>query len=332
MNDMGRPKSAWLDLPPRMAARKLVSGKVLYYYQAQGKKIPLGSNLLTAKQEWARLESGAGPVLFPQVANKYRAATFGSFSVSTKDHYERALRTLEVSFRKFALEQITPKDVKDYMKRRTKKGAAMFEKRVLSAMYSWAREEGITSAPNPCSGVKFSKVERKTYKIVGRRTHYVTGTEFDETHARGDEAVQDTMDLALYGGQRPSDILKAMRQDVKDGVWRVEQQKTGKVVLIRVEGELQRVIERILARKRPSMYLISNESGERLTYEAFRRRFTKARDGATWQFRDIRAKAASDSDTLKDGQLLLGHENERTTAASYRRSSKDAVSPLKRKI
>jgi hypothetical protein len=49
----------WHDLPPRMKARRLASGKVLYYYQAGGKQIALGSNLITAREEWARLEGGA---------------------------------------------------------------------------------------------------------------------------------------------------------------------------------------------------------------------------------------------------------------------------------
>lgn len=43
MNEVGRRKWVWLDLPPRMKARRLSSGKVLYYYQAGGKQIPLVS-------------------------------------------------------------------------------------------------------------------------------------------------------------------------------------------------------------------------------------------------------------------------------------------------
>ena len=331
MRDMGRPKTAWQDLPPRMTARKLASGKILYYYQARGKKKPLGSDFNEAKRQWVDLETGGGPLKFPSVSKQYRSATFKDFTESTKDHYERALRNLEVAFRAFSLEQIIPKDVKDYMKRRSKKGAAMFEKRVLSAVYTWARDEGLTVAPNPCMGVKFSKAESKGFTI-GKRTRYVTETEFAEVHARGDEVVQDAMDLALATGQRPGDILKAMRQDIRDGVLWVTQQKTGKVVPIKVEGDLQSVIERILARKRPSMYLIANERGERIRLNAFQYRFTKARGDADWQFRDIRAKVASDSKTLKDAQLLLGHENERTTAGVYRRSGKDAVRPLKRRV
>lgn len=330
MKDMGRPKTAWLDLPPRMTARKLASGKVLYYYQARGKKIPLGSNELAAKQEWARLEGGATENGFPAICKLYREATFRDFAASTQTHYAIALRNLEVAFRRFTLEQITPQDVKGYIRKRTKKAAGLFEKRVLSALFSWARGEGYTNAPNPCIGVKFTKAERKGMK--GKRERYVSDAEFAEVWGRGDEILQDAMDLALTTGQRPGDILKATRQDVREGVLWVVQQKTGATVGVRVEDGLKRVLDRILARKRPSMYLISDERGQRVQYNALNARFVKARGQADWQFRDIRAKAATDSPSLKDAQLLLGHGNEQTTATVYRRKNGAAVAPLKGRI
>lgn len=330
---MGRPKSAWHDLPPRMAARRLASGKVLYYYQAGGKKIPLGANLIAAKEEWARLDANGPKLLFPKVAKQYRMALFDGFSASTKDHYERALRSLEVYLRRYTLEQIQPRHVKKWLRDRSKKGAAMFEKRVLSAVYNWARGEGLTSAPNPCQGVKFSKAERRAFEPMGRRKVYVTDSDFQETYARGDEVLQDVMDLAYLSGQRPGDILKARRTDIVEGVWWIDQQKTGKRVGIRVEGELSAVLERILTRPRKvqSVHIIADQRGQRLLYSALNRRHRAARGEATWQFRDIRAKTASDSETLKEAQELLGHEIETTTAAVYRRAKGSIVAPLKRR-
>jgi integrase len=328
--EMGRPKTAWLDLPPRMSARKLASGKVLYYYQARGKKLPLGANLIEAKREWVRLETGGKSNAFPTVAKQYRDAVYADFAIGTKKHYELALRNLEIAFKEYTLEQIEPQDVKTYIRRRSKKVAAIFEKRVLSALYTWARGEGITSVPNPCAGVKFSKTERKGFG-GGKRVRYVTDAEFAAVHANGDAILQDAMDLALVTGQRPGDILKAKRQDIRDGVLWVVQEKTGATVGIRVEDGLQRVIDRILSRKRPSMYLISDKRGQRVRYDTLNYKFTQARGDADWQFRDIRAKASTDSPTLKDAQLLLGHTDE-TTTNIYRRSKGTAVAPLKREV
>lgn len=326
---MGRPKSTWLDLPPRMCARRSKKG-VRYYYQAGGKKIPLGSNLLEAKEEWARLEHNGPKLLFPKVARQYRAATFDTFSPSTRDHYERALRNLEVYLRKYSLEQIQSRHVKKYLRGRSKKGAAQFEKRVLSAVFNWARGEGLTNAQNPCPGIKFSRAERKAFEPTGRRRVYVTEGMFQAVYGRGDAVLQDAMDLALLSGQRPSDLLKARRSDIIDGVWTVVQQKTGAIVQIKVEGELAAVLERGLLRPRAaqSVYILADRHGQRLLYSALNRRFREARGAETWQFRDIRAKTATDSPDLRSAQELLGHENETTTTV-YRRP-RGAVSPLKR--
>jgi integrase len=331
---MGRKKSAWLDLPPRMAARVLPSGKILYYYQAAGKKVPLGADLSAAKLEWARLEAGESKaVFFPAIADLFERAKRGAVSLSTRRHYETALEQLSEFFKNFTMEQIRPKDVKAYMRGRSKKPSAVFEKRVLSALWNWAREEDHTSAPNPCTGVKFSEAEKRAYGLTGGRQTYVTDADFAEVHARGDHILQDCMDLAVLTGQRPGDILKMTRQDIRDGALWVVQIKTGAKVGIRLEGELERVVERILARPRavPSMYLICDHRGQRVRYNALNERFRAARGEATWQFRDIRAKTASDSDTLKEAQHLLGHRNETTTAGVYRRAKGNVVAPLKRK-
>lgn len=327
---MGRPKSEWLDGPPRMTRRARKKGGFNYYYQAAGKKIPLKSNLIAAKQEWARLEAGTAAWTFPRIATEYRKL-FPGFAQSTREHYEGALRNLEVYLRRFTLEQVKPHHVKKYIRERSKKGAAMFEKRVLSALWSWAAGEGYTHAPNPCRGITFTKAERQTF-APKRPKVYVTDAMFDEVWGRGDDVLKDAMDLALHTGQRPGDILKARRQDIIDGVLWFEQEKTGAHVGVRIEGEFARVLERVLGRPRKiaSVYLICDRQGQRLRYNALNDRFRKARGEATWQFRGIRKKAGADSPDLKKAQELLGHANEKTTATHYRDRGL-IVSPLERK-
>lgn len=328
---MGRRKWVWKDEPPRFKPRRLASGKVLYYYQTGGKQIPLGPDRDSALREWAKLEAGGRTVFFPEVAEKFTKANRPGWTLSTDRHYAIALGNLSIAFEKFTLEQIEPKHVKLYIRRRTKKGAAAFEKRVLSAVFNWARGDGLTSAANPCHGVSFSHAERKSLE-TGKRTRYVSDAEFAEVYAKGDEILQDAMDLAVLTGQRPSDLLKACRQDIREGVLWITQQKTGAKVGIRVEGELQRVLQRILARPKAvsSVYLIADKRGQRVQYNALNDRFRKARGSADWQFRDLRAKVASDHVDLKHAQQLLGHTNEQTTASVYRRTKGAIVSPLKR--
>lgn len=328
---MGRAKTVWTDLPPRMTARRMPSGKILYYYQAARKKIPLGADKAAALTEWAKLEAGGEvPKTFLAISEDYKK-TFRGLAVSTQEHYETAIVNLAKAFGAFSLEQLEPSDVKKYIRQRSAKGAALFEKRVLSAFFNWARGEGYTKVPNPCLGIKFSKTERKEFKSLGNRERYVTDAEYDSVWARADDFTQDAMDLALYTAQRPGDILKARRQDIREGVLWFVQEKTGTELGVRVEGDLERVLNRILARPREveSMYLLCDRRGQRVLYNSLNRRFLKARGESDWQFRDIRAKAASDSPDLKRAQKLLGHAKE-TTTTIYRRATDNIVSPLKR--
>jgi integrase len=260
-----------------MKARRLASGKVLYYYQAAGKQIPLGSNLIVAREEWARLEGGSAGQRWPQITKLYRTAVFPALAIGTRRHYAIALDNLDLAFKKATLEQIEPRHVKGYMRKRTKKGAAVFERKVGAAFFNWARGEGHTKAPNPFKDLGFGAAEKKAF--ASKKAPYVTDAQYAAVWARGDATLQDAMDLALRTGQRPSDILKARRQDIVEGVLWFTQQKTGARVGVRVKGKLAAVLERIQARERPipSMYLLCDRQGQRLRYHALNSASTRPR-------------------------------------------------------
>jgi integrase len=83
--------------------------------------------------------------------------------------------------------------------------------------------------------------------------------------------VQDAMDLALYTGQRPADVLKIVVGDIANGKLFVAQNKTGKKLRIAIEGDLADVIARIMAkpRDRVNQALLQDPSGHRLTYTRY---------------------------------------------------------------
>lgn len=83
------------------------------------------------------------------------------------------------------------------------------EKALFSHIYNKAREWGYTALQNPCQGVK-------GYREVGR-DRYVTDEEFARDKAHSHYAVIDAMDLALLTGQRPADVIKFKRTDIRDG-------------------------------------------------------------------------------------------------------------------
>ena len=80
-----------------------------------------------------------------------------------------------------------------------------------------------------------------------------------------------------------------------------------------------------------SDYLIQNENGQPLTQDALRSRFDKARElaGVSFQFRDIRAKAATDTGDLAHSQKLLAHKNRQMTEYYVKARLGDRVKPLR---
>lgn len=182
-----------------------------------------------------------------------------------------------------------------------------------------------TAAQNPCQGVR-------GFKETGR-TRYVTDAEFDQVKAHAHYTVVDAMDLALLTGQRPADVLKIKKTDIRDGALWVVQNKTGARLGIEVIGHLAAVIERIAQRpkKAISPYLIQDENGQPLSQFSLRSRFDKARTLAKveFQFRDIRAKAATDTGDLAHSQKLLAHKNRDMTEHYVKARLGERVRPLR---
>jgi integrase len=100
-----------------------------------------------------------------------------------------------------------------------------------------------------------------------------------------------------------------------------------------VTGELAAVIARISERPRRAIspYLIQDENGQPLTYFALRSRFDRARElaGVSFQFRDLRAKAATDTGDLAHSQKLLAHKNRDMTEHYVRSRQGERVRPLR---
>ncbi len=210
----------------------------------------------------------------------------------------------------------------------------------LSAAWNWARDRGKTKAMNPTIGIK-------RHKESGRKI-YIEDDEMALIMAHADQPLQEAIELAYLIGQRPGDLRQIMETDIRNGAIEIEQDKTGTKLRIEVVGDLALLIERIKARKARvpgvrSLALICNEEGQPLGKDALRYRFRIARAKAenaapnaaaaarirAIQFRDLRAKAASDIESLKKAQLLLGHTTEGMTEHYRRKRRGLKVSPVK---
>lgn len=331
MPTMGRTKTINKTLPPRMFARRGKTVTTYYYIPSTGtrKKINLGHDLNQAKIKWAQLEAEVAPGadIFATVAERYvKEVLPGKAPRTQKDNLVELNFLLKV-FGKMPIGAIKPKHVKEYIRLRsqTAKVRANREKALLSHVFNFARESGITDQPNPCAGVKGNR--------ESGRDHYVDDEAFMAVWKVAHYTIQDAMDLAYLTGQRPADILKMKRTDIHDGALWIQQNKTKHKMGIAITGELEMVIKRILGRKRTitSVYLIQDDSGQPLNQWTFRSRFDAAREkaGVEFQFRDIRAKAATDMDDLARAQKLLGHSSRTMTEHYTKKRKGEKVEPLK---
>lgn len=358
---MGRKPYKNLNLPPRMRARRQKSGRTFYYYDAGGKprkEIPLGPDLVEAVRKWADLERSTAPAGSPVATFRYAAERYVRDVLPTK-----AARTQTDNLKELAylyeyfdnppapLDQIRPQHIKLYFGWRADKARAWYVKAgrdvpqnpghvranreiaLFSHIFNYSRETGITDAPNPCAGVRKNREEG--------RDVYVEDDMFHAVYKQADQPTRDAMDLMYLSGQRPADVLKFDERDIRDELLNVGQNKTGKKLRIALTGELAQVIGRIRTRKAgykvSSTALVVNENGQRLTYDALRQRFHKARAAAglepdAFQFRDLRAKAGTDtteSSDIRQAQRQLGHSSIQMTEHYVRARRGDKVEPTR---
>jgi integrase len=325
---MGRQRTTHKDLPKGMTRK----GKYYYHVTTSGprKWTPLGKERALALLAWARIE-GAEPdpsvKTFEAIAQRYERQVIPTKARRTQVDNIKELALLRAVFGRMLIEHIKPHHVRDYLDKRGEKAKARAnrEKALLSHVFNKAREWGYTDATNPCQGVK-------GFRELGR-DRYVTDAEFEAVRARAHPTVQDAMDVALLTGQRPADVLKIRRDDIRDGVLWIVQNKTGVKRAIEITGQLKAVVERINRRERARTgpMLIQDDNGQPLGVYALRSRFDKARDaaGVSFQFRDIRAKAATDTGDLAHSQMLLGHKRREMTEHYVKRRVGERVKPLR---
>lgn len=358
---MGKISKSNKNLPPRMRRRTQRSGRIYYYYDTGGKprrEIPLGPDYVAAVQKWAELESDQSQTV-PTLTFKDAALRYIREVLPTKAPRTQSdnLKELEVLYEFFdnppaALGEIEPQHIRLYRNWRLNRTKHWYldrnrvppidaggvranrELALFSHIFNYAREMGLTSAPNPSAGV------RKTRERG--RDIYIEDSVYKLVYAAADQPLRDAMDLAYLTGQRPADTLALGQGDIKNGTLEIQQGKTGKKLRITVEGELADVIARIKNRKQKlsivSTYLIINEKGQPLSRDALRSRFDRARSAAgvpkeQFQFRDLRAKAGTDktdsAGDIRQAQRQLGHTSVTMTEHYVRNRRGDKVGPTR---
>ncbi|WP_372438208.1 tyrosine recombinase XerC [Pseudomonas chlororaphis subsp. aureofaciens] len=344
---MGR-KPTKSDSVTRLRKRKQRSGTIYYYYDMGGsprKEIPLGSDYGLAIVEYAKLEKSRVSsalvqevLTFAYVANIYMAEVVPTKGPTTQKDNARELKQLLKFFDDppAPLEAIEPQHVVQYLRQRGKTAPvrANREKALLSAIWNFARSSGYTALANPCAGVK-------GHKEFGR-DNYIEDDMFALVYEHADQPLRDALDLFYLTGQRIADTLKMDERDIRDNQLAVQQGKTRAKRRIEITGELEVVIDRIMARKAThkirTSRLIVMDNGQPMTSSMLRGRFDAAREAAgvekgAFQMRDLRAKAGTDK-AESSGDILqardqLGHTTVVMTENYIRRRIGKKVTPTR---
>ncbi|WP_081084550.1 tyrosine-type recombinase/integrase [Burkholderia territorii] len=333
---MGRKPTKNLHLPPRMRVKKTSRGKTYYYYDMGGKPRrwqALGGDFVDALRLYADLEQGnrtaQALITFRHAADRYLTDVLPNKAAETQRTNLLQLEKLYLFFDSppAPLDEIKPIHIRKYLDwRKASPVSANREIALFSHIFNKAREWGATDRPNPCTGVR-------KHRETGRDVYVGDGL-YKAVWEKADLPLREAMDLAYLTGQRPADVLKMDERDIRDGVVWIRQNKTGARLRIEVVGELAKLLGELSLRKTAhnprSTRLIVDEHGKPLGRAALRFRFDRARDAAgieknDFQFRDLRAKAATDkesSDDLRSAQALLGHGNVSMTEHYVRKRGK----------
>jgi integrase len=369
---MGRTPTRNKYLPPGMRARH--RGSKTYYFLDTGakprKEIPLGQDYVEAVQKWGVLTSSSEAAgikaTFRHVAERYQRDVLPTKAAGTQEINLRELSSLYKFFDAppVALEEIEPVNVRRYLDWRAESALAEAkaknaerakcgkpekkitgregqvpanrEKALLSHIWNYARGKGLTEKANPCAGIK-------GFPELGRDT-YIDDDILAAVWEVAERPLRDALDLAYLTGQRPADVLKLSRADLRDGAMTVVQNKTGARLRVEVIGEFAAVMARIDARKVSGLTLICDDDGRRMTKAMLRGAFDRARIAAAearpelseriaaFQFRDLRAKAGTDTEELRGmaaAKDQLGHSSETMTSHYVRHRLGKLVKPTK---
>jgi len=230
----------------------------------------------------------------------YRAAGMDELKPTTRKDYENILLRLDHHFGKMRIGALKPSHVAVWLEKRRQAGRGAIranrEFAVLSSVHKFGMRQGWLEV-NPCYGVPRNTERPKS----GGTTNEAFLKLFDIAHG----SVQDLIAAAYLSGVRETDIIAWTRSAnlQPEGITYV-QSKTGKPHTVEWSDALRFFVRRACERFPEEDLVFLNTRGLPWTQwginSQIRRLRTKA--GVTWCFKDLRAKAQTDSP-----HSVLGH-------------------------
>jgi integrase len=328
---MGRKRRKDLHLPQGMTLERGT-----YYCRKFGQqRVRLGRDFVDAMTEYAKLRSAqwSGRTVGDAIDRYIIDVLPLKRSEQTRKDELRALRRLKSVFGTGLPDQVLPQHLYRYIDARRKPDgtaaplAARREIGLFGHVYRKMIRWGMT-AQNPAKGIELPPVPT--------RTRYVTDDELAAVRAIASDRVRVAIDLAVLTGLRQGDILSMTRSQLTDEGIEVVASKTGKSAVVTWTPDLLEAVARgkALSPQLPGQFLVRTNQGKRYTgsgfaslWQALMRRHV-ARGGEAFQFKDLRAKSASDSGSLTEASERLQHSTTAITSARYMRRA-TRIKPLR---
>lgn len=238
----------------------------------------------------------AQPGTIGELIKMYGAAGMDELKPATRSDYTKILPRLMHHFGHITIGQLKPSQIAVWLETRRKAGKgstrANREFAVLSSVHKFGMRQGWLEA-NPCIGVPRNK-ERPRRRVV-------TDAEFLEGFHKAPENFQDLISAAYLSGTRETDIVAWTRSGSlrPDGIHYIES-KTGKPHHVEWTDALRYFVRRAMARFPDAEYVFVNSLGQKWGQWAINSQMRRLEVG--WCFKDLRAKAQTDSE-----HQVLGH-------------------------
>lgn len=324
---MGRKRKHDKHLPPRVYQR----GKSYYFVDHGGKWHNIGKTVAAAYQKRAEMLAEQPIGTMGDLCDRYLIEVVPGKAARTQRDNRYEMQFLRAALKDMLPGEFRPKHGYAYYHERRKKSLkrANAELALLSHIFTKAIEWGVVD-DNPCRHIRKERPKP--------RRRYVSEAEYAAAYKAMPVMVQCAMDLAVLTGLRPGDLLGLTRENLTDDGIEIATSKTGKALLIEWSPALRTAVKR--AQKLPPQVrqpLICNKQGKAYTVDGLNTIFYRAMGKALedpenplterFQFRDLRAKSASD-DTAEAASKRLGHASPAITEKVYRRKA-ERVKPLR---
>lgn len=328
-----------------------------YYYRVPpglegswgGKKLfRLGKSLNEAYIEWAKhMETGHALRTISELLDRYLVDVIPTKAAKTQTENRKYIKRLRLVFGHFAITDIKPKHIYQYMDRNDKKTKARLEIKLLSHAVTKAVEWGNIDS-HPFKG----QVRLKGSKP---RTRYVEDWEIIEAlslksrHEKGSlNVIKPYIKIKLLTGMAMGDLLRLELSQIKDdGIHNTRHKtrhSTGKSTIYEWSEDLRAAVDEAIAARpvdiskflfctRRGASYVNDTTGETSGWHSMWQRFMKRVMDETevkerFTEHDLRAKCASDAKSAEHARMLLAHSSTALTQRIYRRKA-EKVKPIR---